>query len=34
MEALALRYLTRFPCARMTGEERFKQVVELAKSIE
>jgi bzd-type benzoyl-CoA reductase N subunit len=32
MEALALRYLTRFPCARMTpGEERFKQVVELAK---
>lgn len=32
MEALALRYLTRFPCARMTpGEDRFKQVVEVAK---
>jgi len=32
MEALALRYLTRFPCARMTpGEDRFKQVIEVAK---
>jgi bzd-type benzoyl-CoA reductase N subunit len=32
LEALALRYLTRFPCARMTpGEDRFKQVVEIAK---
>src|SRR4030042_1185141 len=31
-EALALRYLTRFPCARMTpGEDRFKQVIEVAK---
>ncbi|MDI7258903.1 MAG: 2-hydroxyacyl-CoA dehydratase family protein [Thermodesulfobacteriota bacterium] len=32
MEALAHRYLTRFPCARMTpGEDRFNQVVTLAK---
>ena len=31
MEALALRYLTRFPCARMTpGEDRFKQVLDRA----
>ncbi len=32
LEALAKRYLTRFPCARMTpGEERFEKVVDLAK---
>lgn len=32
MQALSQRYLTRFPCARMTpGEDRFKQVVTLAK---
>ncbi len=32
MEALACRYLTRFPCARMTpGEDRFKQVLEVTK---
>jgi benzoyl-CoA reductase subunit C len=32
MEALSHRYLTRFPCARMTpGEDRFKQVAALAK---
>jgi benzoyl-CoA reductase subunit C len=32
MEALAQRYLTRFPCARMTpGEERFTKVVEVSR---